>query len=217
MKKLKTILILTTVILLSSCSKGGDDRLAEQENIRAKEQLQAQNDNQREWAEKMESDLNKRKYFLKAIQGKFEGEFEIEKTIFSINAKFIPSIPIEFHSRTRTLAEINYEIQNLNLNLNVKIENPRVANSAVNCTIEGYKPNVKKGAINVISESCKNIFNIYLADSLNELTISEILQSAENISKDVVIGNLDTIDFFNGTFESSVSSKQYEFQLKRSL
>ena len=115
MKKLVMFLTLTTLIV--SCSKNGDDRIAEQEEIRTREQIEAQNENQREWAEKLEKDLNDRKRFIKSIEGRFNGLIDVRESTFEIQAKFVSSIPIDFSDRVRTLDEINYELQNLNLNL----------------------------------------------------------------------------------------------------
>lgn len=206
-----------TVLLFTSCSKGGDKRLAEQEEIKARQQLQAQNENQREWAEKMEKHLDKRKNFFKALQGEFEGSVDVQGTEFQLSAKFIPSIPVEFYNRVRTLDEINYEIQNLNLNINIKIENPRAANSAVSCTIEDYKPDFVNGVINIISESCKNIFMISITDNLDELPIVQRREGARRLARDVISGRVEVIEFLDGTFESSVSSIPYNFKLKRVL
>ena len=50
MKNIVIIILLS--LTLYSCSKGGDERLKEQESIRSQEQINAQNENQREWAEK---------------------------------------------------------------------------------------------------------------------------------------------------------------------
>ena len=214
---MKNIYLILMIVIVSSCSKGGDDRLAEQEGIKAREQLQAENANQRQWADKMEEDLNRRKNFFKAIEGEFEGDVEVENIQFSIAAKFIPSIPIEFYNRTRTLDEINYEIQNLNLNLNIKIENPRAANSAVSCTIEDYKPDYNNGQIYVISEACKNIFHLILTDDLSNIPLVESRSRARTIARDVISGGATSIEFLDGVFESSVSSKKYRFKMKRSL
>ncbi len=130
---------IVTIILLSltfySCSKGGDERLKEQESIRSQEQVNAQNENQREWAEKMEKDLNQRKHFIEAIEGSFSGEVAVGDIDFDIKARFTSSIPIAYSDRIRTLDEINYELSNLALNINIKLENPRVSNSAVSCIV----------------------------------------------------------------------------------
>ena len=100
---MKNLIIILPCVLLLSCSKGGDDRLAEQADIQAREQYQAQNENQKMWAEKMEDDLNKRKRFIQAIEGDFFGEVDVQNISFDINARFVSSIPIAFPSRVRTL------------------------------------------------------------------------------------------------------------------
>ena len=46
---MKNLIIILPCVLLLSCSKGGDDRLAEQADIQAREQYQAQNENQKMW------------------------------------------------------------------------------------------------------------------------------------------------------------------------
>lgn len=213
---MKKILILTfTIISLVSCSKGGDDRLAEQENIRSKEQINAQNENQKEWAEKMEKDLNERKYFIKAVEGTFTGDLNVDEIDFLIKAELSPSIPIAFSDRTRTLEEINYELENMALNLHVKLENPRVSNSAVSCTIEGYKPDIEKGLIKIISESCKNIFKLMLSDDLDQIDRSALSNRARTLARSARSNEISQIDILSGVFESSVSIKEYQFKLKR--
>lgn len=211
----KIILMALTIITLASCSKGGDDRIAEQEDIRAREQINAQNNNQREWSEKMEKDLNERKYFIKAIEGVFSGELTVDNIDFTIQAEITSSIPITFSDRTRTLDEINYELENMALNLHIKLENPRISNSAVSCTIEGYKPDIEKGLIKIISESCKNIFKLMLADDLNVTDMNSVNNRARVLARSVRQNEMSQIDILNGTFESSVSTTKYKFALKR--
>ncbi len=213
---MKKILLFTFAILtLFSCSKGGDDRLAEQEDIRAREQINAQNDNQREWSEKMEKDLNERKHFIKAIEGVFSGDLTVDDIDFVIKAELAASIPITFSDRTRTLDEINYELENLALNLHIKLENPRVSNSAVSCTIEGYKPDIEKGLIKIISESCKNIFKLMLSDDLSVSDNSIINNRARVLAQSIRSNEISQVDILSGLFESSVSTKEYQFKLKR--
>lgn len=211
----KTMILAITLLSIVGCSKGGDERIAEQENIRSREQINAQNENNREWADKMEKDLNKRKYFIKSIEGTFTGDLTVEEIDFVIKAMISPSIPISFSDRTRTLQEINYELENMAINLHIKLENPRVSNSAVSCTIEGYKPDVDKGMINIISESCKNIFKLLLSDDLNQLDREILYRDASELARDVKQNNISQIDILSGFFESSVSTKEYQFKLQR--
>jgi hypothetical protein len=210
-----TILSLMAILSFVSCSKNGDDRIAAQEDIRAREQVEAQNQNQNEWARKLEKDLNERKSFIKAIEGIFSGELAVGDMDFFIKAEMISSLPIVFSDRNRTLNEINYELENLALNLQVKLENPRVPNSAVSCTVEGYKPDIKKGLIKIISESCKNIFQLLLSDDLSLDDQSSINSRAEVLAESARLNEIAQIDILSGTFESSVSTKQYKFKLQR--
>jgi hypothetical protein len=213
---MKSILIILSITLtLVSCSKGGDDRLAKQENIRSTEQLNAQNQNQREWAQKMEKDLNKRKFFIEAIEGTYLGDLTVDEIDFTIKAELSSSIPISFSDRTRTLDEINYELENLAINLHVKLENPRVSNSAVSCTIEGYKPDIEKGLIKIISESCKNIFKFMVSDDLLLIDRDTILSRARSLARSASLNELTQIDILSGIFESSISTKEYQFKMKR--
>lgn len=211
----KILLFAFTILSLVSCSKGGDDRLAEQENIRSKEQINAQNENQKEWAEKMEKDLNERKYFIKAVEGTFSGDLTVDDLDFVIKAELSSSIPISFSDRIRTLDEINYELENLAINLHIKLENPRVSNSAVSCTIEGYKPDIEKGLIKIISESCKNIFKLRLSDDLVSTDRIVVGNRARVLARSARLNEISQVDILSGIFESSVSTKEYQFKLKR--
>src|SRR5690606_16012552 len=138
------------ILVFISCSKGGDSRLAEQAGIQSQQDIEAQNNNQRTWAEKMEIDLNKRKYFFKAITGEFFGSIEIEGIVFNISTKFLTCIQINFSNRVRTLEEINFENKSLTLNMHNKKEIPRVSISGVSCTIKNYRSDVLNSALSII-------------------------------------------------------------------
>lgn len=211
----RLLMTFLALLIFYSCSKGGDERLAEQENIRSQEQIRAQNENQREWARSMEKDLNERKYFIKALEGSFRGELDMENADFAVKAQFTSSIPIEFSDRVRTLDEINYELANLAININIKLENPRVANSAVSCIVENYKPDLNKGSIYIISEACKNVFKLMLSDDMQMTNITNEEARARVLSRSIRNNEIDQVEILSGVFESSISTKEYQFKLKR--
>jgi len=124
-------------------------------------------------------------------------------------------MPIYFTDRVRTLDEINYEISNLGLNINIKLENPRVANSAVSCIVENYKPNIEKGLIQIISESYKNIFKFILSDSLELNNSEDEGNRSVEIAKNIRAEKINDVEFLTGFFESSVSTKEYKFKVKK--
>ena len=111
--------------------------------------------------------------------------------------------------------EINYDLSNLALNMNIKLENPRVSNSAVSCIVENYRPDINKGIINIISESCKNIFKLMLADDFTVSDFQTQERRATQLAQSVRNNEIEQIDILSGLFESSVSTNEYEFKLKR--
>jgi hypothetical protein len=213
---MKWVCFLLFFILFYSCSKGGDDRLAEQEQIRAEEQVEAENDNLRVKAEAMEKDLDKRKRFFNAITGKFKGSMKISNTDYELTVELSPELSIEFFSRVRTLEEINFEIQNLNLQVTVKINKPGVSISGIKCTITGYKStNINTGLLNIISENCENTIKLYVADDLEVRSHIETKKQAQLLSKDLTSGLIGAVEYFDVVFEPKFGTDQYKFNLQR--
>lgn len=215
-KIMKNIVLIGAILLGAvACSKGGDERIGEQENIKVRKQIEALNDNQRNWALTMEKGLNERKYFIKAVEGAFLGEVSVNGVDFLIKAEMLASIPIVISDRSRTLDEINFELQNLTLTIHVKMENPRVLSSAVSCTIENHRPNIREGVIKIISNSCKNIFKLMLSDTLEQTDLLDRSTRSAQLARSVMSNEITQIDILNGLFESSASTEIYPFTLKR--
>lgn len=213
---MKKIILSLALVSLVACSKSGDERLAKQADIQVQEEIRAQNQNQRDWAERMEVDLNERKKFIEAIEGNFSGELDMLNMEFLMKVEFVPSIPIDYPNRVRTLEEINFELQNLSLNIHIKLENPRVPNSAVSCVVNNYRPDVKNGLINIISESCRNVFQFTISDNSNIPDSGEGRgRGARDLSRDIRNGNLTRVEFIEGHLETSVSSVKHFFRLSR--
>jgi hypothetical protein len=74
------LIIFISSLTLLACSKGGDDRLAEKENIKARQQLDAANENRRVLNEGAERELNELKFIMKTIEGKYKGSLTISNT-----------------------------------------------------------------------------------------------------------------------------------------
>ena len=87
----KIMIMVLTVLTLMSCSKNGDDRIAEQEGIRSREQVEAQNNNQREWSEKMEKRIsqleNKNTAMSRTITKQRDRITELEKYIEQLESE----------------------------------------------------------------------------------------------------------------------------------
>lgn len=218
MKISRLFILFMSIMTLSSCSNNKEEyekSLAEQGEITSRQQVEAERAELARKAAEMEMYLDERKMFIESIQGEFLGDLVVDGSEFQVSLEIISSLPIEYHDRTRQLEEIAYEIENLSLNLKIKMENPRVPNSASSCNIVNYKPNIKEGIINIISNECKNIFKFILSDSLETLQINDGYKEAIIISKKILNDEIDTIEYFDGLFESSISSQKYQFKLER--
>ena len=219
--KILTLLFLVTTII-TGCSKGGDKRLEEKADIQAQRDIQAINDNNNVIVEKLENDLNKRKQFIRSIQGEFEGKLTVEGTDYMMRLKITPTIPLEDNDRVRTIEEVNFEIQTLGMNINIKQWNPTVPLSAVTCTVQNYRPDIQKGLINIISENCKNLYEFYISDNTLDILSLEVdvlrteaLKESRKLASKVSVQAITKIDFFVGLFESAVSAKSYKLKLER--
>ena len=195
------ILLVTITLLILSCSKGGDDRLAQQEGIRAQEQVNTENENRRRINEGAEKELDTVKHFMEAIRGEYKGDVEILDSSYDVYVDVTASMPIYYYSRLRTKEEIQFEKEELTLTVRVLIENPLVPNSAVSCIVEGHRPNVTQGFMKIIKEGCNNTLKLSISkdDDLNDI----------NSGRQLSVGDLV------GTLSTGVSSKKYKITLKR--
>ena len=189
------------LLLLVSCSKNGDDRIAEQETIRAQEQVNAENDNRTVLSAGPEKELNRIKYFMKAVKGEYRTNIEIMSIPLDIYIDILPSKEIVFYDRVRNVEEIQAELNELSLTIKVLIENPNIPNSGSTCIFEGHKPDTKNGLMKLIKDGCKNTFVLGL-DGATEPT-------------DITTGTQTYVDTLSGYLSTGVSSKKHKFSLER--
>lgn len=203
---------LVIILLFISCSKNGDKRLEEQASIQSKQSVEAENNNQRQWVEKIEADLRKRKNYFNAIIGEYKGYFGVDGSEFSFFLTIDSSLPIVFPTRERTLSEVNFELEKLTLIFKLTLENPKIPNSAITCKIFNYQPNIDTGIFSLISENCSNTFNLALSTATKEKDRSEL---ARAVAKDIHDRKISEVESFDILFESSSSSKKYRFSVTR--
>ena len=212
----KILLLILASLLTTSCSKG-DKRLEEKADIQAQRDIQAININNNEIVTKLENDLNKRKQFIRSIEGEFEGKLTVDDTGYLMRIKITPTSPIEETHQNRTIDQVNYELQNLGLNINIKQWNPMVPLSAVTCTVQNYRPDIKQGLINIISEKCKNLYEFYISDNSIDIETSkvDIKKDSELLAIKISSQSISRIEYLLGVFESAVGSKSYRLSLGR--
>jgi hypothetical protein len=196
------LLVLSIIILsIVSCSKGGDERVAEQESIRATEQVNAENENRRRLSEGPEQELNGIKYFMRSVEGEYKTSIEISGIPLDVYIEIIPSKEIVFYSRIRTSDEILADKQQLTLTVKALIENPNVLNSGSTCIFEEHRPNIRRGQMKLIKEGCKNIFRLSLGEGINV--------------SDIITNRQEYVDQLKGSLSTGVNSKKYDLLLER--
>ncbi len=215
--KIKTLILIFTMFSLVACSDS-EEALKEQTGIQTKEEINAQNQNLQEWAQKLEVDLDKRRSFITAVEGEFEGSFSVKETAYMIRLLITPTIPDYDVDRTRTLAELEYELQNLNLNIQIMQWNPNSQLSAVGCVLQNIKPDLKKGIMNLISEGCTNTYQLFLSDEPNDgddFTDEDILIQSRDLANQIKDGVINYVQDFKGKLRSSTNAMIYNFSLTR--
>ena len=214
----KLLISLLMILTFVGCSDG-EEGLKEQTGIQTREEIQAQNQNLQEWAEKLEIDLGKRRAFISAVEGEFEGEFSVKESSYKIRLLVTPTIPDYDVDRTRTLAELEYELQNLNLNIQVMQWNPETNLSAVGCVLQNVKPDLKKGIMNLISEGCSNTYQLFLSeeqdDDLNTFEDQRVISQSLELASQIKEGVINYIQGFKGKLRSSTNAMIYKFSLIR--
>lgn len=215
--KIKFLFLTFLLLSLVACSDG-EEALKEQTGIQTKEEINAQNQNLQEWAEKLEVDLDKRRSFINAVEGEFEGEFSVKESTYMIRLLITPTIPDYDVDRTRTLAELEYELQNLNLNIQIMQWNPNSQLSAVGCVLQNIKPDLKKGIMNLISEGCSNTYQLFLSDEPSDqqnFDDQEIMAQSRDLANQIKDGVINYIQDFKGKLRSSTNAMIYNFSLSR--
>ena len=197
---MKTLPIFILFALIS-CSKNGDNRIAEQENIRAREQVNAENDNRSVLSAGPERELNRIKNFMQAVKGEYKTSIEIMRIPLDLYIDILPSKEIIFYDRVRNVEEIQAELNELSLTIKVLIENPNIPNSGSTCIFEGHKPDTKNGIMKLIKDGCKNTFVLGLDESTDPTDITTAAQTY--------------VDGLSGYLSTGVSSTKHKFSLER--
>ncbi len=213
----KLFLLLFMMLSFVGCSDG-EEGLKEQTVIQSQEEINAQNQNIEEWAQKLQGDLDKRRAFISAVEGEFEGTFSVKESPYMIRVLISPTIPDYDVDRSRTLAELEYELQNLNLNIQIMQWNPDNQLSAVGCVLQDIKPDLKKGILNLISEGCSNTFQIFLSEEQgdeDEIEEQDISIQSRNMADHIRNGTVDYVQDFKGKLRSSSNAMIYSFSLTR--
>src|SRR5690606_22047002 len=136
-------------------------------------------------------DLVKQQNFIAAIAGEYEGQIVDEGEVWSIKLRLVPTMPIFDYNRVRTLAELEYELQNQQVNVQVLQWDPSLQVSSVGCIFEDIRPDFKGGKIDIFSQGCPNTYQITLQDGTGDSRLMGA--SVANLINESRIDQVDTL------------------------
>ena len=123
---------------------------------------EAELDQDRRAAQLMEAELSARFDFYEANSGHYEGTLTQGATQYRIRISLFPSLPRYRGARLRSQQEVQTELSLLAMNAQITQWNPAVPAASVGCRVEGLRPNLVSGELNVISASCPSSYFLLL-------------------------------------------------------
>jgi len=151
------------LLILTGCQQG-DERLSEVRKVEEEAAIQAENANLRRRASEMEEDLANRHEFYQSTKGVYEGEVQTDDGEFRIRVTLAPSLPPVHSRRTRTQAEVEFDLTNLNFNVQIIQWKGGLPSSAVGCRVQGIRPDITAREMTIASQDCPNLYRIALGD-----------------------------------------------------
>lgn len=124
----------------------------------------------------MENDLSERFDFYEANSGHFEGWLIDGGTKYKIRLALYPNLPRYTGTRQRSQQEVQADLTNLALNAQITQWNPNTPSASVGCRLEGLRPDLTTGELNIISASCPSSYFLVL----NGTSIAGTAQPSNN-------------------------------------
>lgn len=197
--------------LLIACG-GGEDKLIEKTQVESKEAINAENQNLEVWAERLNSDLLKQQNFISSIEGEYEGQITDEGQVWNIKLRLVPKMPIFNHTRVRTLAELEYELQNQQIDVQVLQWDPSLQISSVGCIFEDIRPDFIRGRIDIISQGCPSTYQITLQDGTGDSRLS-----GSSVAELINDNRIEQVNSLQGQLQANGNATPVFFLLERVL
>lgn len=202
------------LLMLSACDQG-DDRLSEKAKIEAAGQAEAENEALAARSREMESDLAIRHRFFQGVRGTYEGTFLVADEEWKIRITLIPTIYPYATERARRLEEVASDLIGLSLNAQIVQWTPgTIPTGAVGCHVEGIKPDLIRGEINIVSSDCSNVYLLKLASMDINLPTNrdDLLRMSGSVSRSMLDGKLDEAPAVLGEIRISQNNSEiYSF------
>ncbi len=214
-------------LLAMGCSKGGDNRLKEKAQIEsetaAKSQTEAELKAQNTRSTEMEEDLAKRHRFFQTVKGAYEGSFQTDLGDFQIRILLVPSLnPVEV-DRTRLPEEVASDLNNLHFNAQIQMWSAGNPNSASGCRVDGIKPDLKNGIVNIVSANCPNTYFLAISnlEASKGLSVQQhYIQTVDKglsaqLSKNIMVGAVQSLNEMAGYLRMTNVATTYHFRIQR--
>lgn len=219
MHLLNKVVCIALLMTLGACNEK-DEKVTEsirnQSEITAVNQVQAENNNWREQAEKMELDLRTRQRFFQGLKGRYQGSFKTKDGEFNIRLTLTPNLaPYDFsaHRQLRRLEEIISDLGHLSFSVQVIQWNPRNSLSAVSCRVDEVRPDITKGEIIISNSACPNLYLLKISD--DESDSYQEARHSEALSRELLSGRAEQVSLLVGEILPSSNAEIYPFQVRR--
>ncbi len=205
------------LLVIAGCNEAGVRALDEQAEREAQKQVEADNASQEKKAAEMEADLTSRQHFYQGLRGTYEGTFRAAGEEMRIRITLIPTVSPYATARVRRLEEIAADLVGLSFSAQVVQWTPAVPLSAVGCRVEGIRPDLVRGEINIASVECSNVYLLRL--SMGESSMPEErragAQISESLARSLIGGGIPTAPGLEGEIRPSQNSDTYSFAAGR--
>jgi hypothetical protein len=207
---MKNFILILFLLFLSSCG-GTEEELKELESIKNQDAIEKQNENIRSKSTLLQTEINQIRKFLDAVSGEYKGQFVTDKFVFGASIKLISSTPEKSSSRVKSLEELEYELQNLALNVVSKAwteETPYTGG----CFYPKILPDFENGVINISSSTCPVSLKIYISNDIKNINDKE---EARKVAKEIKLGLTSKVDHLNVKRSSIYLTEDLSYFLKR--
>jgi len=166
--KTRLSIVLSTFLLtaLFGCQSQDNDKVSERARVEGQAQAKEQTKEEREAidqrSKEMELSFIKKIEYYEDHAGHFDGTMSKDALKFGIRISLFPNLTKPADDRVRTPAEIEADLTLLAYNVQIvqwSLENPAASEG---CRVEGLKPDMKTGRLNIISSQCPNSYYLTL-------------------------------------------------------
>jgi hypothetical protein len=177
----------------------------------AKGNIDEQNENYARRVKAMEDDLALRHQFFAALSGVYVGEARsivTNEVTHQVNITVVPSLPPYPNTgRVRTIEELEYELNNLYLNIESLDSHDTIA---YGCVFQAVRPDMNRGTLQLVADMCVKTLSLQIAMSgrLSSLTSAEVASG-------VFSGEIENVEIMKGFSNSNVSGVRHSLNLKK--